>query len=72
MTADFFLINLNRLSLVGAQFDVKSMLSTVGFKGNVDYTVVNGKIVVKDGELVQLDEAKTIYQANQLVEKYIT
>ena len=71
MAADFFLIDLNRLSLVGAQFDVKSMLSTVGFKGNVDYTVVNGKIVVKDGQLVGIDEAETVCRANQLVERYI-
>lgn len=71
MAADFFLIDLNRLSLVGTQFDVKSMLSTVGFKGDVDYTVVNGKIVVKDGQLVGIDEAETVCRANQLVERYI-
>lgn len=71
MAADFFLIDLNRLSLVGTQFDVTSMLSTVGFKGNVDYTVVNGKIVVKNGELVTIDEAKTVYEANRLVTRYI-
>lgn len=72
MAADFFLIDLNRLSLVGAQFDVSSMLSTVGFKGNVDYTVVNGRIVVRDGELVQIEEADTVRHANQLVEQYLS
>ena len=40
MAADFFMINMDRLALTGAQFDVGSMLGTVGFKGNVDYTVV--------------------------------
>lgn len=71
MAADFFLIDLNRLPLVGTQFDVASMLSTVGFKGNVDYTVVNGKVVVKGGELVTINEAKTAYDANKLVTRYI-
>ena len=72
MAADFFLIDLNRLSLVGAQFDVRSMLATVGFKGNVDYTVVNGKIVVKEGKLVGIDEEKITEKANKLVENYIS
>ena len=42
MAADFFMIDLNRLSLAGAQFDPMSLLGTVGFKGNVDYTFVGG------------------------------
>lgn len=71
MAADFFLIDLNRLSLVGAQFDVSSMLSTVGFKGNVDYTIVNGRIVVKNGNLVFIDEEKVIQEANKTVTSYI-
>ena len=72
MAADFFLIDLNRLSLVGAQFDVRSMLATVGFNGNVDYTVVNGKIVVKEGKLVGIDEEKITEKANKLIENYIS
>ncbi len=69
--ADFFLIDMNRLELVGAQFDVKSMLSTIGFKGAVDYTVVNGKIVVKGGKLQGIDESEIIKKANAAVEHYI-
>lgn len=71
MAADFFLIRLNRLELVGAQFDVKSMLSTVGLKGSVDYTVVNGKIAVREGQLTGIDEAAVTEKANQLVNTYI-
>ncbi|MFR5732635.1 MAG: amidohydrolase family protein [Clostridium sp.] len=44
MAADFFLINMDRaVPQPGAQFDVSSMLGAVGYKGNVDYTVVNGE-----------------------------
>ena len=71
MAGDFFLIDMNRLSLVGTQFDVKSMLGTVGFKGTVDYTVVNGKIVVNKGILTGIDEEKTVAQANSLVKQYL-
>ena len=54
--ADCFPIDLDRLSLVGAQFDPMSVLGTVGFKGNVDYTIVNGVPVVQNGELTTFDE----------------
>ncbi|MCD8117444.1 MAG: 8-oxoguanine deaminase [Oscillospiraceae bacterium] len=69
--ADFFLIDLNRLELVGAQFDVKSMLCTVGLKGAVDYTVCNGKIVVDHGRLTGIDEAAVAEKANAAVKRYL-
>ncbi len=71
MAADFFLVRLNRLELIGAQFDVRSMLCTVGLKGSVDYTVVNGQIVVRDGRLTMLEEEKISEQANRTVRKYL-
>ena len=71
MAADFFLINLNRIELVGAQFDPKSMLSTVGVKGAVDYTVVNGSVVVKEGRLVRVEEESLVMKANDAVTRYL-
>lgn len=68
---DLFLIRRNRLDLVGADLDVKSMLGTVGIKGAVDYTIVNGKVVVKDGELVGIDEEKEIEKGRKLVNDYL-
>jgi len=65
------MIRRNRLELVGADLDVKSMLGTVGFKGTVDYTIVNGKIVVKEGQLTGIDEEKAIYNCRQEVNKYL-
>ena len=71
MAADCFLIDLDRLSLVGAQFDPMSVLGTVGFKGNVDYTIVNGVPVVQNGELTTLDEAETVREADRVVRRYL-
>ena len=71
MAADFFLINMDRLSLTGAQFDVSSMLGTVGYKGNVDYTVVNGRVVVCEGRLTGVDEEKITAEAKQCVSRYL-
>lgn len=69
--ADLFMINSNRLELVGTQYDPKSVLGTVGFKNPVDYTIVSGKIVVKDGKLTTIDEEKIVFEANKCVEKLI-
>ena len=69
--ADLFMIDTNRLELVGAQFDPKSVLGTIGLKSPVDYTIVNGKIVVKNGKLVNIDEEKITKDANQSVKKLL-
>lgn len=69
--ADLFMININRLEFVGATFDPKSMLSTVGHSRPVDYTIVNGKVVVKDGELCNVEEVEIVKQANQNVCKLL-
>lgn len=68
---DLFLIRKNRLELVGADLDPKSMLGTVGFKGAVDYTVVNGKIVVRNGKLTGIDEEKAVYEGKRAVNEYL-
>ena len=70
--ADFFLIRQNRLALVGSQMDVGAALATVGFRESVDLTVVNGRIVVKDGKLLPVDEEKIAYEANQVWEHYLS
>jgi cytosine/adenosine deaminase-related metal-dependent hydrolase len=70
MAGDLFMIDLNRIELIGADFDPKSLLSTVGFKGNVDYTIVNGKVVVKDGKLINVDEEKIYYESDAVVKKF--
>ena len=71
MAGDLFMIKLNRLELIGADLDPRSLLSTVGFKGNVDYTIVNGKVVVKDGILVNIDEEKIYNESHVVAKKFI-
>lgn len=71
MAADFFLIDLDKIALVGAQFDPKSLLATVGYRGSVDFTVVNGKVVVREGRLVGIDEEELVEQANRCVTRYL-
>ena len=71
MAADLFLVNLDRLELVGAQLDPLNLLSTVGLKGSVDYTIVNGRPVVQQGQLTTLDEEETVFRANRALQDYL-
>ena len=71
MAADFFMIRQNRLALVGTQMDVGSMLATVGFRESVDITVVNGKVVVRDGKLLNVDEERIAREACQTWRGYL-
>ena len=47
------------------------MLATVGLRGPVDYTVVNGKVVVKEGHLVTVDEEKVAEDARNCCQDYL-
>ena len=69
--ADLFLIDSRRLELVGACRDPKSVLATVGVRGPVDCTVIQGKITVRDGRLTGWDEAALAEQANRVCATYL-
>ena len=69
--ADLFLIDSRRLELVGSCFDAKSVLGTVGVRGAVDYTVVHGKITVRQGHLVTVDEVRVAEEANRKCKAYL-
>jgi len=64
--ADMFLVRWDRLGYSGGLYDPISMLINTGDSQIVDMTIVNGEIVVKDGELVKVDERKIIDKANEL------
>lgn len=68
---DLFLIDSRRMELVGACYDPKSVLATVGVRGPVDYTVVNGKITVRGGRLACIDEEKTARDAQAKCTEYL-
>ena len=68
---DLFLIDSRRMELVGACYDPKSVLATVGVRGPVDYTVVNGKITVREGRLACVDEEKLARAAQAKCTEYL-
>ena len=68
---DLFLIDSRRLELTGACYDPKSVLATVGVRGPVYYTVVNGKITVREGRLASVDEEKLARDAQAKCTEYL-
>ena len=47
------------------------MLGTVGLKGPVDCTIVNGRVTVKNGRLANFDEERLSAEANACVAGYL-
>jgi cytosine/adenosine deaminase-related metal-dependent hydrolase len=64
--ADIVLIDLRRLGYAGALSDPLAALVYSGFDHTVDYTIVNGRIVVEDRRLVSADEEEIVDTANDL------
>ena len=69
--ADFFLVDSRRLELVGAVYDPKNVFGTVGLRGAVDYTVVNGRVTVEQGHLVSVDEPVLAEEARRVCDTYL-
>src|SRR5688572_1664105 len=68
--ADFFAVNLNQLGFAGMHDPVSAIV--FGQPVRVDYTVVNGKFIVKEGQLVTVDEGKLIERHNKAAMRLLT
>ena len=68
--ADFFALNLNLLDYAGALHDpVAAALFCA--PQTADYTVVNGKFVVKNGEMVTVDMWKVVERHNKIAREMV-
>jgi 8-oxoguanine deaminase len=67
--ADFFAVNLNQLGFAGMHDPVSAVV--FGQPVNVDYTVVNGKFVVKEGQLVTVDRGQLIERHNKAAKRLL-
>lgn len=63
MAADLFAIDTRRLEFVGTRHDPASLIPKVGIGRPVDMTMINGRIVWRDGEFPGLDEADLFTRA---------
>lgn len=63
--ADVVLINLERIGFAGAMHDPVAAVVFAGDSHIVDYSIVNGQIVVRDGRLVSVTEQEIVRRANE-------
>ena len=68
--ADFFAVDLNRLDYAGALVDPVAAIIFCA-PVNVDYTIVGGKFVVKEGQLVTMDLPKLIEDHNLVAQRLL-
>ena len=68
--ADFIGINLNQLDYAGAQHDPQAALVFCAPQ-RVDLSVINGRVVVEDGQLLTADVNKITEQHNRISKKLI-
>ncbi|KPL19384.1 MAG: hydroxydechloroatrazine ethylaminohydrolase [candidate division Zixibacteria bacterium SM23_81] len=64
--ADLAMIDLNRLEYTGSLSDPLAAVIFSGIDHTVNLTMVNGWIVVRDGQLLGVDETKLIEDGNRL------
>jgi cytosine/adenosine deaminase-related metal-dependent hydrolase len=67
--ADFFAIDLNRIEFTGMHDPVSAVV--FGQSVRVDYTFVGGKFIVKEGQLVTVDEPKLIAKHNKAAKRLL-
>ncbi len=67
--ADFFAVNLNRLEFTGMHDPVAAVV--FGQPVNVDYTVVDGKFVVKEGRLVNVELGRLMEKHNHAAKRLL-
>jgi cytosine/adenosine deaminase-related metal-dependent hydrolase len=65
MSADFIALNMNQLAFAGANHDPVAAVLLCQ-PPNVDYSVINGKIIVENGNLTTIDLGPHLEQHNQI------
>ena len=69
--ADAFLIKKDRLESLGAELDPMNLFGTVGYHRPVDYTIVSGRVRVRDGRLVGVDEEGVLERGRKNIRKLL-
>ena len=69
--ADLAMIDLHRLEYTGALSDPLAALIFSGIDHRVELTLVNGRIVVREGRLVNVDEEQLIEQGHRISQEML-
>lgn len=69
--ADLFAIRYDRLEMSGAERDEANLFGTVGYHLPADAVWVGGRMTVKDGALLTIDEDKTATQSRAEIDRLL-
>lgn len=69
--ADIALFRLNRVDFAGAMHDPANAIIMCGSGIRADCTIVNGRVLVKDEKLFNINEEDLFYEANEVAEKMV-
>ncbi|MCU0645327.1 MAG: amidohydrolase family protein, partial [bacterium] len=69
--ADVAIFDLNKLEYTGSLSDPLAALIFSGINHEADATIVNGKVVVREGKLVNFDETEIIANGNRISENML-
>lgn len=69
--ADLFMIDARKLEYAGALFDDATLPVVAGITHNVETTIVGGRVVVKDGRLVGVDEESLAFRAQTAASRMV-
>ena len=70
--ADLFAIDTRRLDYVGTRHDPASLIPKVGIGSVVDMTMINGRVVWRDGAFPGLDEGALFAEAEAALHRILT
>ncbi len=70
--ADLFAIRYDRLEMSGAERDEANLFGTVGYNRPADAVWVAGKMTVRDGELLTINEEKTATESRAEIDRLLT
>jgi hypothetical protein len=70
MAADFIGVQMDRLAFAGAQADPMAALLFCT-PPTVDLSVINGRIVIREGQLLGLDLAAAVARHNELAQELL-
>ncbi len=69
--ADLALFNINTLSYAGSLTDPCAALLFAGSSHQTEYTIVNGRVVVREGALTGYDEGRIVEHANTIASRIL-
>ncbi len=70
--ADITLFNLEKLQHAGSLSDPVASIIFTGYNHEVDYSIINGKIVVENGKVKGVDEEELTHQVNKIANELLS